>query len=125
MYRAWVSEQGIVQIGCAEQLRFERSTMEEEPDSSGLVITFPDDGDIFTIDPVLRRAYQSLKLEVVVSTAVERVTWMVDGQPLAEVAAPYVAHWPLQPGRHMLQAIAVDHLPPLRSPHVYILVLSP
>lgn len=69
-------------------------------------ITFPDDGDIFKIDPVLRPEFQTLLLECVVEADFTKVTWLVDGVPIATIGPPFRARWQLRKGEHTLQAQA-------------------
>lgn len=51
----------------------------------------PDPGDVFVIDPVLRREYQTLLLTPEVSHLAEAVEWIVDGKLFAVVKYPYTA----------------------------------
>lgn len=132
MYRTWAREQGIAEDRhpkeaahlSHEQPGFKHPTMSAGTDSSALVITFPDNGDIFKMDPILRRSYQTVKLEVVAPPTVEQVIRMVDDQLFAEVKAPFTARWPLEPGRHALHVTTSGCNPPLHSRTVHILVLD-
>ncbi len=70
------------------------------------VITFPDEGDIFARDPVLRPEFQTLELRAVVPRGVVRLSWWVDDVLLCTVGYPFGARWPLVPGTHRLQVTA-------------------
>ena len=78
------------------------ATSSQQP-AAGLRITFPDDGDIFKIDPVLRLEFQTLWLECVVEGKYDRVTWLIDGKPLPTVGPPFHTRWQMAKGEHMLQ----------------------
>ncbi len=67
-----------------------------------LVITFPKEGDILRIDPVLRREYQTILFEAVVPEGISEVEWMIGDSTLARLRAPYRLRWPLKPGSHRL-----------------------
>ena len=69
----------------------------------GLSVIFPDDGDVFKIDPILRRPYQKIKLRASVPSAVEKVCWIIDGERVGEVGFPYTLEWTLKPGRHLIK----------------------
>ena len=70
-----------------------------------MAILSPRAGDVFAIDPILRREYQVLRLAGAAPPAVERLEWWVDGWLLAEVAPPFEADWPLEPGRHRIELV--------------------
>lgn len=71
-----------------------------------LAIAFPDDGDILKIDPVLRREYQTIQLEVVVPEGIREVEWFVNEQSLGRVGRPFHRRWMLQPGNHLFRVQA-------------------
>ena len=71
-----------------------------ESDNS-LFITFPDNGDIYKIDPVLRREYQTLALEAVVPEVVDSIAWWIDGEKYCEVERPFSVRWQLEKGEHI------------------------
>ncbi len=72
--------------------------------ASSLQITFPDEGDIFKIDPILRQEFQTLLLECVATEGITEVTWLIDGEPLQTVAPPFRARWQLRRGECIVQA---------------------
>ncbi len=69
-------------------------------------IVFPDNGDIYRIDPILRYEYQKLRMQVATTLDIADVTWFVDDQKLATVRYPYSYHWQLAPGEHVITALA-------------------
>ncbi|MBD3378124.1 penicillin-binding protein 1C [candidate division KSB1 bacterium] len=66
-------------------------------------VSFPDHGDIFHIDPILRREYQTLMLQAAVSIPADTITWFIDGRPYKSCARPFNVRWPLEKGRHTLE----------------------
>ena len=87
-------------------------------------ITFPQDRDVFKIDPVLRPEFQRIKLK---SSApgeikIDRVEWRVNGRKIGEPSYPFSQHWNLQPGRFIIEAIAVQNDQRLKSASVKIKV---
>ncbi|MBN2357178.1 penicillin-binding protein 1C [candidate division KSB1 bacterium] len=82
------------------------SSIEHNPDPV-LAILFPDDGDIFKIDPILRREYQTITLEAMVPSGLMKIDWTLDDSLLVRCSAPFRVKWMLQPGDHTLQLRAV------------------
>ncbi len=89
-------------------------------------IIAPQEGDIFKLDPILRRSYQSLTLRVKVppGAGVEAVTWWVNGKKLGRAAAPFSTVWSLEPGSYTIKAVGEGRGRTLESPAVRIIVVS-
>ncbi|HIC87787.1 MAG TPA: penicillin-binding protein 1C, partial [Anaerolineae bacterium] len=71
-----------------------------DEDSHQLAIIFPDDGDIFKIDPILRPQYQTLQLQAFVPPGIRKIQWLVDGKVIATVGRPFSCRWKLTKGKH-------------------------
>jgi penicillin-binding protein 1C len=71
-------------------------------------IAFPQNNDVFKIDPILRRAFQRIKLKTTVSedTAIDRVEWWIDNQKIGNTSSPFSLYWNLKPGLHRIEAVA-------------------
>ncbi|MCK4252534.1 hypothetical protein KAX97_13890, partial [candidate division WOR-3 bacterium] len=92
---------------------------------SDFVIFFPDDGDIFKIDPVLRKEYQILKLQIQYSYQLKEIRWFIDDELIGSVAFPYTITWQLSPGNHQIVARGLtQNNIKLESPPVSISVLE-
>jgi penicillin-binding protein 1C len=100
LYQSWAAREGL--------LMFHPPSSRPKKSSSKITITFPGDGDVFKIDPLLRKEYQALRLEAVVPEGVSEITWLINGKPIARVHHPFIAWWPLEPGRHRIEAISKD-----------------
>jgi penicillin-binding protein 1C len=87
-------------------------------------ITFPDDGDIFKIDPVLRQEFQQLSLQLSSRERLKHAAWYVDNDLIAEVDAPYTVRWQLEPGYHDITIHAVTSDDRTMRDTVRILVLK-
>ncbi len=89
-------------------------------------IISPQEGDIFKLDPILRRGYQSLTLRVRVPSGagIETVTWWVNGKKLGRATAPFSAVWGLEPGSYVIKAVGEGLGRALESPAVRITVVS-
>lgn len=76
--------------------------------SAAFTFTSPDPNGVFRLSPALPADAQQLRLagQVLSGEPVAAVTFLVDGQPVAEVThGPYEAWWPLQRGRHQIGAV--------------------
>lgn len=125
-YRVWAERQGAARVGFTARAEpfFELSREAEfspehssgytqtaplpssrvYTDSTRLSIAFPDEGDVFAIDPVLRPEFQTVSLEAVVPRDIELLTWILDGAVVASVDAPFGFSWQLEQGDHTLCA---------------------
>jgi penicillin-binding protein 1C len=68
-----------------------------------LRIVNPGDGTSYSIDPTLRREFQTLPLKVVTSTP-GPIEWSIAGKPIGTVSSDAALDWPLTPGRHRIVA---------------------
>jgi penicillin-binding protein 1C len=96
------------------------------PAPSRIEISFPRDGDVFKLDPVLRREHQRIKLRVAVPPAegVTGIEWRVNGERVGDCGPPFSIFWNLRPGSYTIKATAITAGPSLDSPPVKILVLT-
>jgi len=108
LYQPWAKAEGITQpllLSTAFNLTSnERPATSDQHPASSLTITFPDEGDIFKIDPILRPEFQTLLLECVAAEGIREVTWFVDGEIVKTVTSPFRARWQLRKGEHVVQA---------------------
>lgn len=72
-------------------------------------ITFPQDRDVFKIDPVLRPEFQRIKLKSSMPSdwEIDRVEWWINQRKIGETAYPFCVYWSLRPGRFTIEAVAV------------------
>jgi penicillin-binding protein 1C len=83
----------------------------EAPEGAPLTMNGPDAGAVYRLDRALPRDAQRIEVSVRAAAGVSlvQVTLLVDGQPLAELAAPpYRAMWPLEAGTHQFSAQGVS-----------------
>lgn len=114
LYQSWVAKERIPLppqrfSSLSGELDQRLADYEKRSESKYLAIAFPDEGDIFKIDPVLRRNYQNLRLEAIVPEEINRITWLIDGQPFTTTERPFIAWWPLTPGRHQVEIRTKDN----------------
>jgi penicillin-binding protein 1C len=89
-------------------------------------ISFPRDGDIFKLDPVLRKEHQRIKLRAVVpwTEGIAKIEWWVNGDKVGEAGSPFSLFWNLRPGSYTIRATAVRDGSPVKSPPVKIVILT-
>jgi penicillin-binding protein 1C len=75
-----------------------------------LQVISPQSGDIFKIDPVLRREFQRIRLKASIPEGfnVQFVEWWVNSKKVATVPYPYRLSWQLSPGSYTVKAIALE-----------------
>jgi penicillin-binding protein 1C len=96
----------------------------EGPALSNFMIVFPDDQDIFKIDPILREEHQCLRLRITTTHALRHVTWYVDDMIIGTCTNPFSMLWQLSPGTHVIAAQgSTEHNTILHAPPVTITVL--
>jgi len=89
-------------------------------------ITFPRTGDIFKLDPVLRREHQRIKLRAALpwTEGIGKIEWWINGDKVGEAGSPYSFFWNLRPGSYTIKATVVRDGSPVESPPVKIVVLT-
>ncbi len=95
--------------------------------SSRFEISFPRDGDIFKLDPILRKEHQRIKLRASVpkTEGISKVEWWVNGDKVGEAVSPsFSLFWNLRPGSYTIKATTVRDGSPLESPLVKVFVLT-
>ncbi len=134
LYRDWAHSQGIPDppeefsplgqspkfVSRPNQLGGDLHPFAHWPGDTMLQVSFPSDGDIFQIDPILRREYQTIKLSALVPQGIPQVTWWVDGERFCQVGPPFSARWRIEEGRHKIWVSA----PGRRSQAIRIEVLQ-
>jgi len=98
-YYSWMKDQGI------EMPAFTKRPSQKS--STKIAISFPLEGEIFKIDPDLRREYQNLQIKAVVPAGISKVGWWVDGVKVKEADVPFTLSWKLERGTHSFRAIAI------------------
>jgi penicillin-binding protein 1C len=101
MYYNWMKEQGLMP---PEEIL----TLLTHPANNRPVIVFPSTGDIFKIDPVLRKEYQVIHMKAVVPEGTDHISWYLDGQLAGKTKNPFVFKWHLSAGEHWLQVKSKD-----------------
>ncbi|MBI3182505.1 MAG: penicillin-binding protein 1C [Myxococcales bacterium] len=102
VYAEWQAEHGRP----APPARYSPLCPEDGLVPRAVVITYPRRGEVFLVEPGYDRATQSVQLALEVDPRPPEVTWLVNGRAVAQAGWPYHADWPLEPGRHRLEAVA-------------------
>ncbi|MEO0082277.1 MAG: penicillin-binding protein 1C [candidate division WOR-3 bacterium] len=101
-YWSWMADNGMpLPPASPEESRFQESELSDRPS-----VLFPDEDDVFKIDPDVSRDCQAVLLKGLVPPGTVEAAWILDGQELARVQAPFTLFWNLVPGRHRLQLAA-------------------
>jgi penicillin-binding protein 1C len=89
-------------------------------------VLYPQEGDIFKLDPVLRQNYQSIRFRagVPADMGITAVEWWVNGRKIGSSGFPYTFPWTLSPGGWTIKITARAGEKKLESPAVKIQVLS-
>ena len=94
--------------------------------SKNLTITFPRNGDIFKIDPILRPGFQKLRFVASVPAGFrfEKLEWWINGRKKSETGKESSYSWKLQPGLYTITVLARNDNRVFKSHPVNIHVLE-
>ncbi|MEW5799569.1 MAG: transglycosylase domain-containing protein [Bacteroidota bacterium] len=84
-------------------------------------IIFPHNGDVFKIDPVLRREFQKIKIDALLPPTVSDVRLTIDGKETIRYERERT-WWQLRKGEHLLQLSALSKMKKITSDKIKILV---
>jgi len=112
LYYNWMKEQGIMP---PENIL----TFLENPSGNRPVVLFPSTGDIFKIDPVLRKEFQVIHMKAVAPEGTETISWYMDGQLAGKTKNPFVFKWHLLQGIHTVQVKSKDKISETIKFYVY------
>ncbi len=75
-----------------------------------LRVVFPQDGDIFKLDPVLKRDYQTVTVRAgsPSAAALSEVEWWINGRRAARTGTALSFFWNLRPGSYTIKVTASD-----------------
>lgn len=108
-YRQWAKQQGLVASPSADAVPVTRAdrTAPHRQEPSGqrrvLEIANPPSGAVYSIDPTMRREFQTLSLRAS-GPRRGRITWDLNGRSLGTSSSDRAFEWPLTPGRHRFRA---------------------
>ncbi len=90
-----------------------------------LIITFPRNGDVFKIDPILRQGYQKLLFKASAQEGFhfDKLEWWINGKKVSETGTQFSYFWKLQPGLYTITVLARNENRVIKSPQVSISVL--
>jgi len=89
-------------------------------------VSFPADGDIFKIDPILPQAYQTIKFKACLpdGLGITRIEWIVNEEKIGVSHFPFSISWQLRPGSYSIKATTYKGNKKFESRPVKIRVLS-
>jgi penicillin-binding protein 1C len=102
------------------------ANLDRKIEKETIEITFPQDGDIFKMDPILHKEFQRIQFKAHINTqkSVQRVEWWVNSQKLNTSTYPYSLSWNLKPGLYIIKVQASLKDNKFESRPVKIIVLS-
>lgn len=104
-YKEWAAWEDIPQPpATAIEAREQRSNAVAV---NNLTIIFPHDGDVFKIDPVLRREYQKIKIDALIPRTVSDAQLVINGIEKIRYDREGT-WWQLQKGEHMFQLLSLS-----------------
>ena len=102
-FRAWAGEGQDVAAPRRASIEAAAVSRKAQGDERSLAIANPPAGAIYSVDPTLRREYQSLPLRAVTGRPTT-VTWLVDGARVGTASSERAVSWPLAVGAHEIEA---------------------
>src|SRR5262249_35832252 len=103
-YRDWARGQGLPDAARADPAAQDsRRPRADRAAPARFAIVNPPTGATYSIDPTLRRQFQTLPLRSS-GAAGGQVEWSIDGRPIGNARADAPLMWPLAPGAHRVGA---------------------
>ena len=99
-YYEWATSAGVEMPPC-EVSRLS-GTGEAEGMANECYVELPRDGDVYKIDPILRRDYQEIPLKPKVNENVKHLKWRIDGKEIISDKYPFIVYWELERGKHKI-----------------------
>lgn len=98
--------------------------MEKEPFQ--IRISYPASGDVFKMDPVLRKQFQAVRFKASISgkMRIQKIEWIVNNNKIGDSGFPFSLSWQLNPGSYTIKATALVDEKKIESQPVKIKVLS-
>ena len=92
----------------------------------GLRVVFPRDGDVFKLDPILKRDYQTVTVRASCpsATALREVEWWINGRRAARTGTSLSFSWNLRPGSYTIKVTASDGRGRIESRPVKVQVVA-
>lgn len=96
----------------------------QNPERVQIRILFPMDGDIFKIDPILRKCFQTIRFRASIPDDLHPTSmeWWLDGEKRGETLKPF--SWNLEPGIHNLSFKILSEGTWIQSPSISFTVLN-
>ena len=91
-----------------------------------LSVTFPVHGDVFKLDPILRKEYQMMKLRAKVRKGfgIKKIEWWLNGKKIGVSSSPHSVSWKLKPGYYKIHVRTVKEKQIIKSKTIDFRVLS-
>ncbi len=117
LYQSWAHEMGYPDPPT-------RASSHSQDESATIRIAHPNHGDVYALDPILRREFQTVQLAAIAPPDVERVTWYIDEQAWASVAPPFRSAWQIAPGTHRIYAEGEQQGEIVRSEEITVFIVK-
>ncbi len=100
--QAWAREHNVPQ---PPEVQDQTAYADQGP---SLILTSPDAGAVYRIDPTVPRDVQKISLTAETGVALRQVTFLANGEPVAHInAPPYTIFWQLEPGIYRFSATGI------------------
>jgi penicillin-binding protein 1C len=102
-YRAWAAQLGLLEQPAVIQESAPPAARVMRRSGPALAIANPPSGATYSIDPTLRREFQTLALRAL-TTENARIDWYIGDRLLGSASSEEPLMWPLRPGTHRIVA---------------------
>lgn len=108
LWSDWLAREGVVVSQRGDATDGNGGLPAAQGESASLQLISPPAGGLYRLAEGYDLSAQRLRIEAVGQADLRRLRLFVDGQVIAELSsAPYVAYWPLSPGKHTAWADAI------------------
>ena len=107
VYNQWLKDKGF-SIPGGDVISYAMNSRDRNKIAvSSVQILFPDNRDVFAIDPIVRREFQVITFRADFNDAVKLITWQLNNKVIVSRSYPFSVNWKLKRGKYHLRAKAL------------------
>jgi hypothetical protein len=99
-YSLWLTQKGC-KLPTPDVLKY----INKNKISKSTKILFPDNNDVFAIDPILDIKHQQIKLRASFPADMKKAVWIINKKKIVKLKYPYFHNWQIKRGHYRLRFV--------------------